>query len=244
MNNAFWIGGRHAVIAAIKNKNRKIERILVDQSLNKNDINEISNLYKKKIELIKKNQIKKLFLDKNFVHQGFAALLSPLGSVSLKDFIKLDLGNNILLPILEDINDPRNLGSILRSCVAFGAYYVIIKDNSINEKSPYLYKAASGACEKINFIKVSNISSAIKILKQQKFWIYGTDLKSSQYMHNIKLSTGRYAMIFGSEHSGIKRLTKENCDILFKIKMWGEIESLNVSSSCAIILNYFSNQLK
>ena len=243
MDNSYWIGGRHAVLAAIRNTNRNIKRLVLDKGLDNLDLNEVSSS-QKKFELANKDQIKKLFSDKDFVHQGYAALISPLKTLSLKEFLNSSIEKSLLLPILEDINDPRNLGSILRSCAAFGVKHVMIKDNSVNEKSAYLHKAASGACEKINFVKVSNISTALKVLKKEQFWVYGTDLQSNQFMHKIKLSEERYAVIFGSEQSGIKKLTKENCDSLFKIKMRGEMESLNVSNSCAIILNHFSNHLK
>lgn len=244
MNNKFWIGGKHAVLAAIKNPNRSINKIVLDKSIDENDIKEIKFLSKNSIDLTEKEKIKKLFTDKEFVHQGYAAQISPLPSMPLNNFLKSISKENILLPILEDITDPGNLGSIIRSCVAYDIKHILIKENSFNEKSPYLYKAASGACEQIQFIKITNISTSIRVLQNSGFWIYGTDLSTDKYMNDLIIDRGKYAIIFGSEEKGIKKLTKENCDYLFKIKISKNIESLNVSNSCSIILNHFANKLK
>ena len=174
MNNKkkFWIGGYHAVLKAILNKNRRVVNIIVNNEEKKKEINF-------KNSIIKSNKFfNKIFNNSDFSHQGYAAEIENLKEHNI-DFKNIDLSiPNIIA--LDGITDPRNIGSIIRSCVAFNFCHLIINKKDFNEKSFAMYKAASGAMEKINLYPTSNILHPINFLKKKEFQIIGLDGNSNK----------------------------------------------------------------
>ena len=138
--------------------------------------------------------------------------------------------------MLDGIEDPRNIGSIIRSAVAFDFKYIIL-EKSINIDGHYLFKSASGATEHINFIKVSNLNNAINLLKKNNFYIYASSLNSKKFLDQISFHTNN-CIILGSESKGVKKLLLQNSDETFKINQTDKIDSLNVSNSAAVIFNH------
>jgi len=225
--NEYWIGGIHCVNAAFKNKNRKIyEIIFLDPKRIKNFSNTNIILNKKDA-----NFFYKIF-DKNFAHQGIAARVSKLPSYDLDNELKKNFINKFI--ILNQITDPRNLGSIIRSALAFGYGNIIIDKRIYNEKSYTLIKASSGAVESVKIFQSSNIKNEIKKLKENNFWIYGLDSNAITDIAKVKLEK-KVGFVFGSEEKGIEHNIKKNCDYLIKINI-SNIDSLNVSNAVSATL--------
>ena len=173
-------------------------------------------------------------------HQGLIAEVEQIEEITLKEFIVENKKKNLNFIALEEVTDPRNIGSIIRSGVAFNIDGLIVKERSFPSKSKLLYKSASGGVEHIKIFKVSNINTAIKFLKTKDFWISAFDVSGKKNFteHNW---VGKNVLIFGSEGLGIKQKKLKNFDFFFKIKINNSIESLNVSNSVAVV-SHFINQ--
>ena len=176
-------------------------------------------------------------------HQGLIAEVEQLEEISLKEFIINNKKKNINLIALEEVTDPRNIGSIIRSAVAFNINGIIVKERSFPSKSKLLYKSASGGTEHINIFKVANINTTLKYLKTKDFWISAFDVSAKKdfMKHNWK---GNNILLFGSEGYGLKAKTLENSDFKFKVNMNKNIESLNISNTVSIICHHISHFIK
>lgn len=236
MDNSYWISGIHAVQAALNNKERDVlEIIVLEENLNK-----LLNANKIKISVQNKKFFNKIFKseDKNFTHQGVAAKIRPLLKKNLENLLQDNNLNTVVF--LDQINDPRNIGSIIRNCVAFNIKYLILENNSVNLKSNAMHKASSGYIENISIIEVSNINNALIKLKKENFFIYGMDSNAGKELGSVNF-VKKKIIILGSEGKGIRKNVSEKCNQLIKIKMNKETESLNVSNASAIILHHIAN---
>ena len=234
---AFWIGGKHAVLSAIKNLKRKINKLIITEE-NQKDFNPKNFNKKILIETKDKKEIDKIFISENIVHQGVAAEIESIPTVELKEYLKSKSNSKNTLVVLDDITDQRNIGSIIRSCSAFNIDAVILLEKNYNPKNKMMYKSASGAMELVNIIPVSNITNALEVLKKNNYWVYGLDGNAKENIEDQKWSN-QNVFVFGSEGDGLRRLVKENCDHLIKIQINKEIESLNVSNAVATTLGIF-----
>ena len=159
---------------------------------------------------------------------------------SLKDFVKTtENKKEITLVALEDVTDPRNIGSIIRSAVSFNIDGLIVKDRYFPSESKLLYKSASGCMEHINIFEVSNIGTALKYLKTKNFWICGFDKEGKDFTKHDW--NGNNVLLFGSEGYGLKYQTIKNSDFLLKIFISDKIESLNISNSASVVFHYLNN---
>lgn len=236
MDNSYWISGIHAVQAALNNKERDVlEIVVLEENLNK-----LLNANKIKISIQNKKFFNKIFKseDKNFTHQGVAAKIRPLLKKNLENLLQDNNLNTVVF--LDQINDPRNIGSIIRNCVAFNIKYLILENNSVNLKSNAMHKASSGYIENISIIEVSNINNALIKLKKENFFIYGMDSNAGKELASVNF-VKKKIIIHGSEGKGIRKNVSEKCNQLIKIKMNKETESLNVSNASAIILHHIAN---
>ena len=136
---------------------------------------------------------------------------------------------------LDGIEDPHNLGSIIRTAETAGVHGIIIPKRRACSVNSTVYKVASGAVEHMKIARVNNITDTINYLKENDIWIYGTEMEADQYYYDEKL-TGSVSIVIGSEGFGMSRLVKENCDVLLKIPMKGTITSLNASVSAGIVM--------
>jgi 23S rRNA (guanosine2251-2'-O)-methyltransferase len=234
---AFWIGGKHAVLSAIKNPKRKINKLIITEE-NQKDFNPKNFNKKILIETKDKKEIDKIFISENIVHQGVAAEIESISTVELKEYLKSKSNSKNTLVVLDDITDQRNIGSIIRSCSAFNIDAVILLEKNYNPKNKMMYKSASGAMELVNIIPVSNITNALEVLKKNNYWVYGLDGNAKENIEDQKWSN-QNVFVFGSEGDGLRRLVKENCDHLIKIQINKEIESLNVSNAVSTTLGIF-----
>ena len=242
----FLIVGKHAVTAALKNPNRKIERLFLTEEAKKNlnRENQSLNLLKKAHIFYKtRRELDNLCGKDGVQHQGIIAEIEPIEEISLKEYVNSIKNKNANLIALEDVTDPRNIGSIIRSAVSFNVDGIIVKDRNFPSKSKLLYKSASGGVEFIKIFKVSNINTSLKFLKNKNFWIsaFDTLAKKDFTKHNWQ---GRNVLLFGSEGFGLKQKTLENADFHFKIEINKSIESLNISNSVSVVCHYLNNYLK
>ena len=241
--STFLIVGKHAVLEALKNPSRKIERVFLTEDAQKklNKENQSLNLFKKINVFFKsKKELDNMCGKDDTTHQGLVAEVEHLEEVTLKSFLIENKKANVNLLALEEITDPRNIGSIIRSAVAFNIDGIIVKERSFPVKSKLLYKSASGGAEHIKIFKVSNLNTALKYLKKKDFWVSAFDSngKKNFTKHDWK---GKNVLLFGSEGSGLKNLTIKNADFLFNININKKIESLNVSNSVSIVCHYLNN---
>ena len=242
----FLIVGKHAVLEALKNPSRKIERIFLTEDAQKklNRENQNINLFKKMNVFYKsRRELDNLCGRDETSHQGLVAEVEQLEEITLKEFIVENKKNNLNLIALEDVTDPRNIGSIIRSAVAFNISGIIVKERSFPAKSKLLYKSASGGVEHIKIFKVPNINTTLKFLKTKEFWISAFDISAEKDFtkHAWK---GKNVLLFGSEGFGIKAKTLENSDFKFRVKMNNNIESLNISNTVSVVCHHIFQSIK
>ena len=133
------------------------------------------------------------------------------------------------------MEDPHNLGAVIRTAECAGAHGVIIPERRSASVNQTVYSASAGAVEYMKVAKVTNINRTIEVLKEEGLWIYGADMTGDDYYYNADLK-GSVALVIGNEGKGISRLVRENCDVLVKIPMFGDISSLNASNAAAILM--------
>ena len=245
--STFLIVGKHAVTEALKNPNRKVLKIFLTEeskkTLNKENYN--SNLLKNtKIFYKTKKELDRLCSKEQTSHQNLIAEVGHLENINLKEYINLkETKANITLVALEEVTDPRNIGSIIRSATSFNIDGLIVKERSFPSESKLLYKSASGCIEHIHIFEVSNISTTLKYLRTKNFWICGFDKSGNKDFTKHDWS-GNNIILFGSEGYGLKYQTLKNSDFLLKIQINEKIESLNISNSAAVVFHYINNLRK
>lgn len=170
-------------------------------------------------------------------HQGACLqvrAVGPLGEGALDDLLDRATIPPLLL-VLDGVQDPHNLGACLRTADAAGVTAVIVPRDRAAGLSPTVRKVASGAAETVPLIQITNLARTLRWLKEREIWIVGTDDEASQSLFQSKL-TGPMALVLGAEGPGLRRLTRENCDLLVRIPMLGVVESLNVSVAAGVLL--------
>ena len=239
-NSSFFVVGKHAVFEALKNPNRKVLRVFLTEE-SKKTIHRDSpkkNLLKDvKVYFKTKKELDKYCNKEGMLHQGYVAEIDHLEKVQLKEFIKEK--NNLTFVCLDEVTDPRNIGSIIRSAASFNIDGLIVKERHFPNESKLMYKAASGAIEYLNIFQVSNINSTLKNLKDKNFWVYGFDGKGDKNFTDIEWK-GNNVLLFGSEGFGMHQHTSKYADFLVKIDINDKIESLNISNSAAIVFHHLS----
>jgi len=242
----FLIVGKHAVLEALKNPARKIERVFLTEDAQKklNRENQNLNLFKKVAIFYKsKKELDNLCGRDEIIHQGLVAEVEQLEEITLKEFIIENTNNNINLIALQEVTDPRNIGAIIRSAVAFNIDGIIVKERSFPSKSKLLYKSASGGAEHIKIFKVANVNTTLRFLKTKDFWVSAFDIHAKRDFtkHNWK---GKNILLFGSEGFGINAKTLENSDFKFKVNMNNNIESLNISNTVSVVCHHIFQTIK
>jgi len=239
--SSFLIAGKHAVAEALKNKDRKVLRVFLHEESKKNinRENQDYNLLKDiKIFYKTKKELDRLCSKDDIQHQGLIAEIEHLEQISLKQYLDTNNENkNITFVVLEEVTDPRNIGAIIRSAVAFNINGIIVKERSFPSESKVLYKSASGCVEHINIFEVSNLSSTLKYLKTKNFWVCAFD-KEGKVELTERTWDGNNVLLFGSEGSGLKYQTIKNSDFLLKININNKVESLNISNSASVAFHH------
>ena len=243
-NSSFFIVGKHAVTEALKNTKRKVLRVFLTEE-SKKSIHRVSpkkNLLKDiKVYFRTKKELDKYCNKEGMLHQGYVAEIEQLEKIQLKEFIKEQ--NNLTFVCLDEVTDPRNIGSIIRSAASFNIDGLIVKERHFPNESKLMYKSASGCLEFLNIFEVSNINTTLKYLRDKNFWVYGFDASSEKDFTNIKWN-GNNILLFGSEGFGIKKHTTKYTDFNVKININNNVESLNISNSAAIVFHHINQQKK
>ena len=238
---SFLIAGKHAVTEALKNPKRSVLRVFLTEESKKNlnRENQDKNLLKNvKIFYKTKRELDRLCSKDQISHQGLIAEIEHQDILTIKDFLSENSErNNINFVALEEVTDPRNIGSIIRSAASFNIDGIIVKERSYPKESKLLYKSASGCTEIINIFEVSNINTTLKYLKSKNFWVSGFDNNAEKDFTNHDWK-GNNVLLFGSEGYGLNYQTKKNSDFLFRIKINKKVESLNIANSAAIVFHY------
>ena len=244
MSESFWIGGKHAVREAVTNPERSIVKIFLSED-QYNDFLFLKNKTRKNftIEIKTSKQIDQIFKNNSFKHQNIASLVKKIPEITIKEKIQeLNSKHNSVIIILDNITDQRNIGSIIRSSVAFNVDAIIILKKNFSYSSYGIYKSASGGMEHISVITVTNIVQAIELLKKNNYWVLGLDHHANKKINSIDVKQ-KIALVFGSEDKGIRELVKKNCDETIKIEINKSINSLNVSNACSASLAVINHKL-
>lgn len=232
-----YVVGRNPVLELLKAK-KEIDKIYVLKGDTKGSIKKIIAKAKDRrivVQEVDKERLEKVSNGEN--HQGVAALVTGFKYSSLDDVVgeARRLDEDPFIVILDEIEDPQNLGAIIRTCECAGVHGVVIPKRRSARVNQSVYKASAGAVNHIMVAEVTNISDTIETLKDEGLWIYGADIEGGNYYYQEDL-TGGIGLVIGNEGKGISRLVKEKCDVLVKIPMFGDVSSLNASTSAAILI--------
>ena len=229
--------GRNAVIEALKS-DTTIEYLCVSKGDLEGSIKVVLSLAKDKNVVIKEVDRRKLNeMCGGANHQGVVAKVTPFKYSEVTDIINRAKrrGEDPFIVILDEIEDPHNLGSIIRTAELCGVHGIIIPKRRNVGVTPTVYKCSAGAIEHMRIAKVTNINAIIDQLKEEGIWIYGADIDGKDFSYNTNFS-GPCALVIGSEGRGISKLTLKKCDVLVKIPMIGKINSLNASVAGGIMM--------
>lgn len=230
------IVGRNSVMEAIKSG--RVNKILLAKGDRQGSIREVIGVAKEKSILIQDVDIKKINdLAKGLRHQGVLAYVAPVEYVELEDILaKAEAaGQPPFIVLLDELEDPHNLGAILRTADAAGVHGVLIPKRRSCPLSATVAKTSAGAVEYVPVAKIGNVAQTIKELQRLGMWVVGADMDGDKDYYEADL-TGPLVLVIGSEGKGIGRLTKEVCDFLVRIPMQGKINSLNASVAGSILM--------
>ncbi len=244
---SFLIVGKHAVTEALKNPSRNVLKVYLTEDSKKtiNRENQNMNIFKNiKIFYKTKRELDRLCGNEQISHQGLIAEIEHKEELNLKNYLTINENKkNITFVALEDVTDPRNIGSIIRCASSFNIDGIIVKERIFPSESKLLYKSASGCVEHINIFEVSNINTTLKYLKTKNFWICGFDNSGEKDFTNHDWN-GNNVLLFGSEGYGLKFQTIKNADFIMKININKKVESLNISNSAAIVFHHINKTKK
>ena len=239
------VEGRNSVLELLE-ADKDINKIFVTRGEKQGSINKIIGRAKGKgIVLVEVDKSKLDEMSQTGNHQGVIAIVPPFEYCEVEDILeeaKIKNEQPFIL-ILDGIEDPHNLGAIIRTAETAGVHGVIIPKRRAASVNSTVNKVSAGAVEHMKIARVNNINDTIQFLKDSGLWIIGTDGAAENYYYEQDL-TGSIALVIGSEGNGMNRLVSENCDILVKIPMHGKITSLNASVSAGIVTYEIVKQRK
>lgn len=231
------VEGRNSVLELLES-GKDINKIFIAKGEKHGSINKIIALAKEKkviISEVDKSKINQMSQTDN--NQGVIAIVPPFEYCDVDDILEEAENKNekAFVIILDGIEDPQNLGSIIRTAETAGVHGIIIPKRRAASVNSTVSKVSAGAVQHMKIARVNNITETIKYLKEKDLWICGTDMNTDTYYYNqdFKMPVG---IVIGSEGFGMSRLVKENCDFLVKIPMKGKITSLNASVSAGIVI--------
>ena len=229
--------GRNAVMEALKS-GRSFNKILLAQGDTQGSIHEIAALAKEKGIIVQSVERKKIEqLAGGLRHQGVLAYTAPVAYKSIEEILAAAAAKDEapFLLLFDGIEDPHNVGALLRTADAAGVHGVLIPKRRSCPLSATVAKTSAGAVEYVPVAHIGNIAQTLKSLKEQGFWVVGADMAGKEMYYEANL-TGPLVLVIGSEGKGMSRLTAENCDFLVQIPMLGKINSLNASVAGSILM--------
>ena len=237
MEEQYIVEGRNAVLEALKS-DREINKMLVQKGEKNGSINSIISLAKQRGIVIVETEKSKLdAISSTGHHQGVIIYTSPQKYCEVEDILNIarERNEDPFIVILDEIEDPYNLGSIIRTCEVAGVHGVIIPKRRSALITGVVEKVSVGATNYLPIARVTNLAQTIDSLKKENVWIIGTDMDAPNVQYNTDL-TGAVALVIGSEGKGMGRLIKDKCDLLIKIPMFGKVTSLNAGVSAGICI--------
>ena len=228
----YWLFGRHAVLAALHNPARRLKRLLLAEPADP-DLAPLVATLGMGPEVVGRTLLDELLPGQ--VHQGIALSVSPLPQIGLAGFVAELMDRPAVVVALDHVTDPHNVGAILRSAAAFGAAAVIATSDHAPPEGGLVAKAASGALEVVPYLTEINLARALDQMKAAGFWCFGLDETGTQLLQ-AKDAAPRTCLVLGAEGSGLRRLTRERCDLLVRLPTRPPIAALNVSNAAAVAL--------
>ena len=231
-----FVFGRHAVVEALQTPDR-VNRIFIQEGTSGRDAAKVIELAREKgiqVQTVPKTKIEDLV--GNAVHQGLVASIAAYEYADLEDIFKKaeEKGEDPFIVILDGVEDPHNLGSILRTADATGVHGIIIPKRRSASLTATVAKASTGAIEHVPVVRVTNLTQTIEQLKARGIWVFGTDMNGTDYR---KWNTsGPLAIVMGNEGKGVSRIVKESVDEMVTIPMVGHVQSLNASVASALMM--------
>lgn len=232
-----YIIGRNAVMERLRS-GQGIEKIYIQKGERKGSvISIIAKAKDQRIPVVEIDRQKLTEMAQEGSHQGVIALVTDYITYEVEDLIAYaeEKGQAPFLVILDGIEDPHNLGAIIRTAECAGVHGIIIPKRHSASVTSTVHKTSAGATQYMKIAKVSNVSETISRLKEKNIWVYGADGDTTRHYTEVSLS-GAVCLVIGNEGSGLSRLVKERCDELIKIPMMGQIGSLNASNAAAILM--------
>ncbi|QTD39864.1 23S rRNA (guanosine(2251)-2'-O)-methyltransferase RlmB [Sporosarcina sp. Te-1] len=235
-HEAELIGGKNPVAEALRS-GRELNKIWIAEGLNKKSIGEILSLAKRSGIVIQEVPKRKLDAMLEMNHQGIIASVAAYRYAELPELFERakERQEDPFFIILDELEDPHNLGSILRTADATGVHGVIIPKRRSVGLTGIVAKASTGAIEHIPVVRVNNLSQTVEELKKSGVWIAGTDAAGSQDYRSMD-ATLPLAIIIGSEGKGMSRILREKCDFLYSLPMVGHVTSLNASVAASLLM--------
>ncbi|MDD4600917.1 putative TrmH family tRNA/rRNA methyltransferase [bioreactor metagenome] len=229
------IVGRNSVSEALKS-GRSINKIFIAKGQRQGSVREIIGEARDLGLMVQEVEPAKLdVLAGNNRHQGIVAMAAPISYVEVEDILAAAADEPPFVVLLDELEDPHNVGAILRTADAAGVHGVLIPKRRSCPISATVSKTSAGAVEYVPVARIGNISQTIKQLKAAGLWIVGADMDGDKDYYEADL-TGPIAVIIGSEGKGMGRIIKEQCDFVVRIPMRGKINSLNASVACSLLL--------
>ena len=237
MENSDIIYGKNSVMEALIAGNREINKILISKNIHSdNKINKIKELAQERGIVFQFVAKEKFQPYAEFNHQGIIAQISPIKYYDLDEFLESREHTNSSLVILDGVEDSHNLGAIIRTCVCAGVDGIIIPSRRNVQVNSVVEKTSAGAINHIPIIKVNSLVNAIQKLKKSDWWIIATDASANDNYYDIDYNDMNFAIVMGAEHSGVSKSIVHEADMLVKIPMLREFNSLNVSNALSIII--------
>ncbi|MCM3786547.1 23S rRNA (guanosine(2251)-2'-O)-methyltransferase RlmB [Neobacillus mesonae] len=233
-----WIAGKHSVIEALRS-GRTLNKVWIAEQAQKHLAAPVIAEAKKAGIIIQ--QVDKRKLDQmvpGIQHQGVVAQAAPYQYAEVEDILAVakEKGEAPFLVLLDEIEDPHNLGSILRTADCTGAHGVIVPKRRSAQVTATVSKTSAGAAEYVPVARVSNLAQTIEDLKEAGVWVVGTDVRATEPVFGNGVFTGPVAVVIGNEGKGMGRLIREKCDVLVKLPMNGQINSLNASVAAGVVM--------
>lgn len=220
--------GRNVAKEILK-KNKKVNKIILQEGFEDKELISLIENKKLPVETLRKSELDRL---SNGAHQGIILNIPDYKYKQLSEILESDAK---FIVILDHLEDPHNLGAIIRTCEAAGVDGIILpKDRQVQINSTVM-KTSVGTLDNVNIVSVVNINNTIKELKENGFWIVGTSLNNSEDYRMVDYS-GKIALIIGNEGSGMSKLVEKSCDFVVKIPMYGQTNSLNASVAAGIMI--------
>ena len=235
---AHILAGRHAIVEAIK-AGRGINRILLADGLHGSSAHELRDLAREHgivVDAVGRAKLDAV-VPEGVRHQGAIAYVAPVAYVAVEEIIAAarERGEDPLLLLLDGIEDPQNLGALLRTADAAGVHGILLPRRPSVPLTETVARVSAGALEYVPVARIGNIAQTMRALKEQGFWIAGADMTGEEMYDRANL-TGALVLVIGSEGRGMSRLTRDLCDFTVRLPMRGKINSLNASAAGAILM--------